>query len=200
MAWTTPTTRSTGDLISASNWNTDLVNNLKYLREPFHSAVATSQSITSTSYDYLTTHDTVTVDVASSGVISIAVAATWFESVSGAARAAIFIGSNQLKGISGASSVPVVQETPHGNTATVFQPLYTTAGGLKGDDNTGGWADVSTGQIIGSIQDAGSTTRAAGLTIVSIGAGVGSYEVSLRFKATSGTVGALNRNLWVWTT
>jgi len=32
MAWTAPTTRSTGDLITASNWNTDLVDNLTYLK------------------------------------------------------------------------------------------------------------------------------------------------------------------------
>lgn len=32
MAWTAPTTRSTGNLITASIWNTDLVNNLSYLK------------------------------------------------------------------------------------------------------------------------------------------------------------------------
>jgi hypothetical protein len=31
MAWTDPTTRSVGDLITSSIWNTDLVNNLVYL-------------------------------------------------------------------------------------------------------------------------------------------------------------------------
>lgn len=31
MAWTTPTTRATGDLITAAIWNTDLVNDSKYL-------------------------------------------------------------------------------------------------------------------------------------------------------------------------
>ena len=31
--WTAPTTRSTGDLISASIWNTDLVENLKYFKD-----------------------------------------------------------------------------------------------------------------------------------------------------------------------
>lgn len=34
MAWTTPTTRSTNDLITASIWNTDLVNNLLALKAP----------------------------------------------------------------------------------------------------------------------------------------------------------------------
>jgi len=33
MAWTTPTTRSTGDLITAANWNTDLVDNLIHLHD-----------------------------------------------------------------------------------------------------------------------------------------------------------------------
>jgi len=32
MAWTAPTTRTTGDLITASIWNTDLVDNLNYLK------------------------------------------------------------------------------------------------------------------------------------------------------------------------
>ena len=32
MAWTTPTTRSTSDLITASIWNTDLTDNLAYLK------------------------------------------------------------------------------------------------------------------------------------------------------------------------
>lgn len=32
MAWTTPTTRTTGELITASIWNTDLVDDLKYLK------------------------------------------------------------------------------------------------------------------------------------------------------------------------
>lgn len=32
MAWTTPTTRTTGDLITAAIWNSDLVDNLAYLK------------------------------------------------------------------------------------------------------------------------------------------------------------------------
>ena len=33
MSWTAPTLRTTGELITASNWNTDLVNNLLYLKD-----------------------------------------------------------------------------------------------------------------------------------------------------------------------
>lgn len=34
MAWTTPTTRVTGELITAAIWNTDIVDNLTYLLAP----------------------------------------------------------------------------------------------------------------------------------------------------------------------
>lgn len=34
MAWTTPTTRATGVLVTASIWNTDLVDNLAWLHDP----------------------------------------------------------------------------------------------------------------------------------------------------------------------
>src|SRR5262245_7924090 len=34
MGYTTPTTHSTGDLITASIWNTDLVDNIKFLANP----------------------------------------------------------------------------------------------------------------------------------------------------------------------
>ena len=33
MGWTAPTTRATGELITAVEWNTDLVENLKALRD-----------------------------------------------------------------------------------------------------------------------------------------------------------------------
>lgn len=72
MAWTSPTTRATGELITASIWNTDLVNNLNALRGPpqaraTHSA---AQSIASGAFTALAfdterfdndaIHDTVT--------------------------------------------------------------------------------------------------------------------------------------------
>lgn len=34
MAYTTPTTRTTGDVIGAADWNTDLVENIKHLADP----------------------------------------------------------------------------------------------------------------------------------------------------------------------
>ncbi len=39
MAWTAPSTRSTGDLITASIWNTDLTDNLAYLKTEMDKAI-----------------------------------------------------------------------------------------------------------------------------------------------------------------
>lgn len=44
MAYTTPTTRSTGDLITAAEWNTDLVDNIQFLANPPHCAVRHSSN------------------------------------------------------------------------------------------------------------------------------------------------------------
>lgn len=48
MAYTTPTTRSSGDLITASIWNTDLVENIKALREASWPVGAIFTSVVST--------------------------------------------------------------------------------------------------------------------------------------------------------
>lgn len=46
MAWTSPSTRATGDLITASIWNTDIVENIKWLGDP-SCAIATAAGTTS---------------------------------------------------------------------------------------------------------------------------------------------------------
>lgn len=48
MAWTAPTTRSTGDLITASIWNTDLVDDLTYLKGVVDTAIQKDGSVTYT--------------------------------------------------------------------------------------------------------------------------------------------------------
>jgi hypothetical protein len=50
MAWTAPTTRSTGELITASIWNTDIVDNLVVLKDP-----ETQSYILNEGADYTTT-------------------------------------------------------------------------------------------------------------------------------------------------
>jgi len=72
MGYTAPTTRSTGNLITASIWNTDLVNNILFLANPpacrvYHnttqsatSAVALTLAMNSERYDTDNMHDLVT--------------------------------------------------------------------------------------------------------------------------------------------
>src|SRR3954453_10264535 len=47
MAWTTPTIRATGDLITASIWNTDIVNDLKSLWHIADETTFTDKSVPS---------------------------------------------------------------------------------------------------------------------------------------------------------
>lgn len=71
MAWTTPTTRATGDLITASIWNADIVENLKHVFPPsvlvtrtasvlISNNVATTVTWDSEKFDDDTMHDLVT--------------------------------------------------------------------------------------------------------------------------------------------
>lgn len=72
MPYTAPTTRATGNLITAANWNTDLVNNILFLANPpacrvYHNttqslttAVEASVAFNTERYDTDTMHDTVT--------------------------------------------------------------------------------------------------------------------------------------------
>lgn len=150
--------------------------------------IATSEARTSTSYGTHTTPDQVTgIVVPSDGLLFIHYSATWQESVSGAARAAIFIGSNQLKYVDGSGAAPVVQETAHNNTATQNQPLYTIASAntLIGTTGTGGWADVTTGQSMAQ-------------PVVVDNLAAGTYTISVQTKSTSGSVTLSNRRLRVW--
>lgn len=161
------------------------------------SIVASTETRSNAAYGLMPTPDRVqSLVLPQDGLIAIAFQATWSETVTGAARAAIFIGANQLKG-NGGSAVPIVQETTHDNTATQNQPLYSCAAGLRGNDPTGGWSDVTTGQIIGSIQSGTTFQYPAGPCYVF--AAAGTYDVSVQFKASSGSVQVANRKLWVWT-
>ena len=45
--YTAPTTRSSGDLVTAAIWNTDLVENIKYLKDtPTHNGLTVTGAVT----------------------------------------------------------------------------------------------------------------------------------------------------------
>jgi hypothetical protein len=154
-----------------------------------------AQSTSSTSYTTLTTPDQVTgIVLPTDALIAIAYQATWQESVSTAARAAIFIGANQLK-VATSAAAPAVQETLHAAaTPATDRPLVTNGLGLFSDQvSTAYTGDVTTGQIVGQV----ATANQPGVCYVF--AAAGTYTVSVQFKASSGSVTVKNRSLRVWT-
>jgi hypothetical protein len=180
------------------------------------SIIATTESRSNVAYGTLTTPDQVTgIVLPTDGLIAVAYQATWQESVAGAARAAIFIGGNQQK-VAMDTAPGTVAALTNGVSVNIDQPLFTTATGLAseaagglGPSAYGG--DVTTGQAIGL----GSTGNVRigqefnGAPYTTYGgpiggpcyifAAAGTYNISAQFKASSGSVTAKNRKLWVWT-
>lgn len=182
--------------------------------------VATEETRTNSAYGKLTTPDEVaSVVVPTDGLLAIQYDATWSSSAV-AARAAIFLGSNQLK-IADASGPVTQAAVSHASSITTVAPLISAPLGLVGCYANAPYAEVSTGQVLGKV---GSATTSPsefqaeiGGSVVSLGAigatssfmGIGgpiivrvpagTYTVSVQFKSASGTVTVKNRRLHVWT-
>ena len=181
--------------------------------------ISASQSTSSTTYVTLATPDQVTgIVLPTNGLIVVWYQATWQESVAGAARAAIFVGSNQLKVPTAAANITQAAAT---NTATAAQnyPLFSFAEGLACYPFASGFVyggDVTTGQVVGgtiprgapennpvvelgssiqSLPSSGTGGFAGGPCYIF--AAAGTYTVSVQFKASSGSVTASSRKLWV---
>jgi hypothetical protein len=165
--------------------------------------IATTEARSNTAYGLMTTPDRVQgIVLPSAGYLLVLYHAYWNESVDGAARAAIFVGANQLQISQTGVAAPAVQEASCIGGASITQPLSTAPFGLTGGGAgalaTGHSAPVTTGQAI-AIH--GSTNVEQNAAIPSgacwIFAAAGTYDVSVQFKASSGTVNVLNRRLFV---
>jgi hypothetical protein len=179
------------------------------------SIIATSESRSNAAYGKLTTPDQVSVTLASGGVLKVIFQAMWKESVLGAARAAIFIGANQLTiANTPGATTPQAQaaRTAVGSSlAGVDIPLSSFGGGLlSGAPGPSDYTEVNTGQVVGVAddnptgqdirQDVGGVAYIAppgGGACYIFGLAAGTYTVSIQFKASSGSVTAKNRRLWV---
>jgi hypothetical protein len=159
------------------------------------SIIAGAESRSSTSYGTLTTPDRVqNIVLETSGLLFVAFQARWQNSVTSAGRAAIFLGSNQLKQATNSGASAVVQEATGPTDAAEYLPLSSTPYGLDSIGGSGtnySTGDATTGQ---SISYAGS-----GGGIACIFAAAGTYTVAVQFKSTSGSVTVADRKLWVWT-
>lgn len=178
------------------------------------SIIATEESRTNAAYGTLTTPDRVqSVVLPTDGLIRVAYSALWKESNLGAARAAIFVGANQLKvDAPGEAGAAVIEAAALGfpSGPNVYSGLKSCPVGLIGGVNAG--SQVATGQAIGlaSSTTAGITPQVelngnvrtleegvfGGVCLIE-GLAAGSYDVSVQFKASAGSVSAKERRLWV---
>lgn len=131
------------------------------------------------------------------GLIMVAYQATWQNTVASAGRAAIFIGANQLKVATVGSGSPAVQQAVGPASINSDSPLASFPVGLNSTDSTSYAGDVTTGQAVGIAGTTASGANQGASCLIS--AAAGTYTVSVQFAATSGTVTAKNRRLYVWT-
>lgn len=149
--------------------------------------IATEESRTNTAFGTLTTADEITgVVVPENGKLVIDYSALVKSSVGGAGRAAIFIGSNQLKRPD-TTGTPVVSEAS--TASTVVGIIGSSSHGLE--NATAGTNFVTTGEASSEL-----TTDARGSCVVRRLA-AGTYAVSVQYRATSGSVTAKERLLQV---
>lgn len=181
--------------------------------------IATEESRTNTAYGTLTTPDTVaSVVMPTDGLLLVSYDALWKCSVAGAGRAALFIGANQMSarrnanGDQGAQAARIVTENVYSALSSGAIGLLSgsTTAGMSAPPTTGralGFAysgsDGLTYEINGVPLDASSSNAAEwnlGFTggVCLVEAAAGSYDISVQFKSSSGSVTAKERRLRVW--
>ena len=161
------------------------------------SIIAATETRTNTAYGLLTTPDRVqNVVLPTDGLIFMAYQATWQYSVASAGAAAFFLGATQVvldvnNGLSGSAAA-----ASSSTAAGVDHSLASYGGGLGSDLNAGTYpGDATTGQVVGQSSTVGGVQ--AGVCLLF--AAAGTYDVSVQFKAVSGSVTAKSRKMWVWT-
>ena len=163
--------------------------------------IPTDQTTAATSYAIgnLATPDRVqNVVVPTDGLLFIAYRALLKAPTSFTARAAIFIGANQLKIPTASGGAPVVTEiSQSGGSTPEYSLIGTHAVGLTGFlGTTSDMTDVTTGQALYTPNASGSL-GASSVCVVDVAAGT--YDISVQYLVTSGTLNVKERKLWVWT-
>ena len=184
----------------------DTLSNGAGFRSHGKSIVSAEQSTTSTSYTLLGAPDRVqNIVLPTDGLIFVMFRALMADSLSNG-RAAIFLGSNQVKSLFPGQPPP----TTTGEARLLdgeYQWVVSSPVGLAGGAAVSGGASlggVTTGMALGTRVDPSSPTdtRAPAYDVGQpcvIEAAAGTYDVSVRVKASSGaTFYATERKLWVW--
>lgn len=170
------------------------------------SIIATAETRTNTAYGLMTTPDRVqNVVLPADGLLYVSYVATVRESVEDAARAAVFIGATQCTlAAPGNGSLNTVDSgrirADQGAGAGVMDFYMPTPVSVAGASYTlGNFVGLATGTILGrnAVTVTGDVTHYLGFA--AIYAAAGTYDVSVQYKASSGSVTAKDRKLWVLT-
>jgi hypothetical protein len=160
------------------------------------SIIDAEQTRSNAAFGLLGTADRVQgIELPSNGLIRVWFQAIWFQSVTNAAGAAIFIGGNQVTISNDAvASAPPDSATSSFTATGVNTPLFSYPGGLQSGLGT---AAISAShdadaQAVGAIR--GGAVLGGPCTIF---APAGTYDISVQFKASSGSVTVRQRKLWV---
>jgi len=145
--------------------------------------IAAEESRESTTFGMLPKADSLKVTVPEAGLLRVGYSARFKSSASGAGRAAIFVGTNQLKTYTTEPKALAVA-----TSGTSFRQLSSSQLGLTVGPAEATGADVTTGQLV-------SASIEGGMAVIWVAAGT--YDVSVQFSATSGKVFAKERRLWV---
>lgn len=175
-------------------------------------AIAGEESRTNVAYGLLTTADRVEgMEVHAGDLLIVQYEALWKEAQAGKGRAAIFLNETQLK-VPKANIAPVTQAAwTGGGFPGAFVSLLTAPVGLvsttastEGSNASlveTGLASVADGssfmEIDGSTRT-GAPAFTGGLCVIR-NLAAATYSVSVRFKASEGSVSAKNRLLRAWT-
>lgn len=153
--------------------------------------IPAEQARTNTAYGTLTTPDLVKgIVLPTDGLLFVAYQALWKQSVFVGASAAIFLNNNQLRRQN--DTAPSVAEVQTDADVNEYTAISSGSRGLVTDGgSTPETSDVTTGQVISPSGSPGG--------VCVIFAAAGTYDVSVRFKASSGSVTVKERKLWVWT-
>lgn len=175
--------------------------------------IAAEQSTASTSYTLLDTPDQIKgLNLPESGLIHIGFSGLFKSSDLDAGRAAIFLGSTQLKTTIVQQANPIAQSAPT-SSAGNFQFLCSAPIGLVATQGTMGYFSTTEGQPVaiasnsggpgGNLRyDVGGTIHSVAAPaggVCTIFAAAGNYDISVRFLAATGTVTVKDRALWAWT-
>lgn len=209
-----------GEIFAEFNGNIDLENLSSALKSQFNLTsrgkciVDDEQSRSNTSYGKLTTPDEVTnVVVPDGALVCLTYSALVKESSNAAASIAVFIGSNQLKWIDPIQATPQVQEAQieHADGANNYSFLSSGPFGLMCDfaytapstaDQVPHTGVVSTGFALNAMyrytNGSDVYVQQNGGILVIEGLAAGTYDISVQFKASTGSVTAKLRKLRVW--